>query len=216
MTDQQNLYFLALLTQAYDAPDPKKAIAEALDQICSLRSQPEYQEGYRNFQTFLHEVLTNSDLAPDIAETILHKIEIGDLEDIPEDQIDALLEMVQGEPIPSPEPPDTTSYELTLQNTEGQHWEIQLHPGKPHDLQSINPGEYTLTFANGREIWSNKLEPEQLLWSLAHPAEPLPAAAATQPSDLKPTSTTPLLGGEILLEVFPGIENGTLRLQWNK
>jgi hypothetical protein len=216
MTDQQDLYFLSLLAQAYDAPDPKKAIARALEQIHTLGIQPEYQEGYRNFQAFLHEILTNSGLVADLAEDILHKIETGDLEDIPDDQLNALLEMVQGESIPSLETTDPTLCELTLQATDGQRWEIQLHPGEPHDIQKTTPGEYTLTFADGREIWTGNIEPAHLIWSLAYPGESLPAAAAIQPAELKPTFTTHLLGGEILLETFPGIENGTLRLWWNK
>lgn len=216
MTDQQDLYFLGLLTKAYDSPNPRKAIADALEQIRILGRQPEYQEGYRNYKAFLHEILANSGLATDLAENILHRIETGDFKEISNEQLNALLELVEDETLASPEAPDATLCELTLQTTDGQRLEIQLHPGEPYDLQWVKPGEYTLTFAGGREIWTGKLQPEHLIWSLAYPSEALPAAAAAWPAEITPTYTTSLLSGEILLETFPGIENGSLRLRWNK
>ncbi len=216
MTDQQDLYFLGLLTKAYDSPNPRKAIADALEQIRILGHQPEYQEGYRNYKAFLHEILANSGLATDLAENILHKIETGDFKEISNEQLNALLEIVEDETLASPEAHDAALCELTLQTTEGQRWEIQLHPGEPYELQKMSPGEYTLALSNGREIWTGRIKPEHMIWSLAYPSEALPAAAAAWPAEITPTFTTRLLGGELLLETFPGIEHGSLRLRWNK
>ena len=61
----KNLYFLQIIAEALQAPEPRQEIKKAFEKIKHLGQQPEYHQGYLQFQQFMKQVLkpdTETDL----------------------------------------------------------------------------------------------------------------------------------------------------------
>jgi hypothetical protein len=62
-------------------------------------------------------------------------------------------------------------------------------------------------------LWEGDLSRQELLWAFAYPEKDLPMAAETELSQREPTKTLSLLNGELIIEVFAGLETGEIRLK---
>ncbi len=86
-------------------------------------------------------------------------------------------------------------------------------PEQRRSIVSISPGDYSLMLDTGRLIWEGSLTNRDLIWSEAFPGKPLDLAADTGATQLQPTRQESLLGGELILRVFPGLESGRLEIE---
>jgi len=87
------------------------------------------------------------------------------------------------------------------------------HSKRSGGLVGIASGEHSLSLSTGRVIWQGEIVPKDILWALAFPGRPLEVAAATEPTQPEATRTESLLGGELILRVFPGLESGRLAVE---
>jgi hypothetical protein len=80
-------------------------------------------------------------------------------------------------------------------------------------LPHAAPGQYDLGFDTGRVLWAEQLSDKDLIWSHAYPGRPLLLAARTGDSEREPTRHVSLCDGAIVLSVYPGTEDGILRVE---
>lgn len=91
---------------------------------------------------------------------------------------------------------------------------ISVHPaGLMARLPGIRPGTYTISLSTGRLLWEGALTEADLLWSKAFPGRALSLAADTSGAEQPVTRREALLGNEVQLLVFPGVESGEMGIQ---
>ena len=78
----------------------------------------------------------------------------------------------------------------------------------------IFPGHYHLEIETGQLLWEAELREEDLMWTKAFPDQELALAATTEEVHAEPTRSFSLLDGEIILNVYPGIESGRVKISW--
>jgi len=106
-----------------------------------------------------------------------------------------------------------TVYPITIAlEREGQVQQtaILTNPPSVCRFSGLVPGRYILRLSTGRVLWSDTLEKEDIEWAAAYPGRPLDLAADTDAIGASPTYEIPLLDGEIVIGIFPGLETGTL------
>ena len=190
-----DLYFLRLIQDALDAEDSRTALLEAIERVRHIGLAPEYREGYANFLLFVQTV--EEALAEDggAAATVQYlkalRDETAQFHGTSPLEVEILKD---GKPLGN----------LVCSDQSGQL-----------SLRQITPGLYEVSLSNGRLLWSRELADKDLRWSIAYPQTEYPAAAMTGPAQAKPTISESLLDGSLLLEVLPGIESGTLRIDYH-
>ena len=83
-------------------------------------------------------------------------------------------------------------------------------------MDRIVPGHYELALETGWLIWEAELTVEDLLWTEVHPDEPLAWAASSETRQERPTRTFDLKETGLILNIYPGLEDGRLELSANK
>jgi hypothetical protein len=189
----KNLYFLRLLQEALHAQDPRTALLETFETIRRLGETPEYSEGFANFQLFMKSV-----------EAALER-DSGALDEVTS-YLGALrgeiAEMAKSEPLTI----DITKDDIVICSLPCQI------DAEPLMISKITPGEYQIALSNGRPLWSRHLTASELRWAIVFPQSEYPAAAMTDPAQAKASLAESLLDGSLLIEVFPGIEFGSIRI----
>ena len=229
MTDSKRLYFIPIIARALSSDDPKRAMEEAFSEIRKLGNQPEYEEGLRQFLEFVKSAITPS--AQDSEERIqqiknaIHAL-IYDLAtdtfDGDEKQKDALIKAFRSIPECNVEYERIKEEAQAFQAPETP-MEVEVLKGdriigssaispESTSISSISPGSYKIRFSNGRVLWEGDILREDVIWAFAYPEKDLPMAAETEPSQRKPTRTLHLLNGELIMQVFAGLESGEIRL----
>ena len=189
----RDLYFLRLLQKALQAQDPRTALLEIFETIRRLGETPEYSEGFANFQLFMKA-----------AETTLER-DSGALDEV-NSYLDALrgeiAEMAKSEPL---------TIDITRDDNIIGSFPCRID-AEPLMISRVTPGEYQITLSNGRLLWSRHLAASELRWASVFPQSEYPAAAMTEPAQAKASLEESLLAGSLLIEVFPGIEYGSMRI----
>jgi len=183
-----DLFFVAVITRALEQSDPRTALREAFDRIETMGQQPRYQRGYRQFLQLMGSAgqAQRHDTPEELATEILDAV------DRPQ-SIEILLHRGK-QPVAT-----CTFSESTGAQTVGR----------------ITPGDYTVTLDTGRLLWQGRLAEEDLLWSRAYPKRPLQVAADTGTADQSPTRTIHLLDGTLEVNVYAGLESGTVEIRLN-
>jgi len=226
----QDLYFLPVIVRALEQADHADAIGRAFAEIEELGRQPAYSRGFENFHRFMAEVQRHA------ASDELHQIDVESIRallvELATDTFDgdagerqAVLDLIVSEPQLQ------TEYEqlsatvgsqggeaetviLNLSRNAEPLTRMEFHRERPRaSVGYVLPGDYSLTLETGRVIWEGHLTARDLLWSEAFPERALDLAA-----DIggRPTTTTreeQLLGGELILRVFPGLESGRIEVE---
>ena len=228
MTDNRSLYFIPIIARALESDDPKQAMEAAFDKIHEIGRQPEFKEGLRQFEEFVKIALLAS--YEDSEERIqqirdaIHGL-ILDLAtgvfDGDEKQKETLKTALRSQP--------EWDAEYVRIREESQSFlpiEAPMNvevlksdeiidsfpfPTTSSSIGSIRPGTYTVQLSNGRVLWEGKLTREDVIWTYAFPQKDLPMAAKTEHAAQKPTKTIQLLKGELIMEVFVGLETGAFK-----
>ena len=80
-------------------------------------------------------------------------------------------------------------------------------------VDRVVPGEYTLKLSTGLVVWREVLSEKDLLWASAFSGQELKLAADTTPMLRGFSRRESLLNGEVVLYVFPGVENGAIGIK---
>ena len=233
MIADKKLYFIPVIVRALQSGDPRRALEEAFEEIKELGKEAEYQEGYRQFKEFINTALTPSDEVSDERVQLLNDAIFRLLHDLAtdtfegdEEQKEALLGILRSYPEWDAEYirivkelqalfPTNIQLKVDLLRWDRVIGSFPLSPD-PALIGSVTPGSYTVQFSNGRILWEGELSKEDLLWAYAFPGKDLAMAAETEASRGKPTRIISLLGGEIILSVFAGLESGQIRMEGGK
>ena len=178
-----DLFFIPIISEALQESEPKAAMRDALARLRTLGSDPRYRTGYRQLLRFLGSVVRSFPTdAP-------HKAGAQTPE-----HMDRPLQI-----------------ELTLERDGRLHttWSFE-QPQCAHAVSGLRPADYRLSTDTGRVLWQGTLAPRDLLWADAFPGRGLPLAAQTHAAMAQPTREIELMDGLLALQVYPGIEEGTL------
>ena len=229
MTDSKRLYFIPIIARALSSDDPKRAMEEAFSEIRKLGNQPEYEEGLRQFLEFVKSAITPS--AQDSEERIqqiknaIHAL-IYDLAtdtfDGDEERKDDLIKAFRNIPEWKAEYERIKEEAQAFQAPETP-MEVEVLKGdriigssaistEPTYISPISPGRYTVRFSNGRVLWEGDILGKDVIWAFAYPEKDLPMAAETEPLQREPMRTLYLLNGELIIQIFAGLESGEIRL----
>ena len=233
MTESKQLYFIPIIARALQVDDTKRAMEEAFDEIKDLGKQEEYHEGFQQFLEFINTALKPSeeesekkaqalryaiyrlihDLATDkfkgneeLKETLLNE-----LKDVPEWYTEYERIKKEAETFLAAE----TAIEVEILKGDQKIGSFIDSP-EPAFIHAVTPGKYMIRFSNGRTLWEGDLTKEDLIWAFAFPNRNLSLAAETEDSKKNPTRTISLLDGEIIIQVFAGLETGQISVESGK
>jgi len=233
MIENRDIYFLPLIDNALQKQDPKKGLQEAFEEIETLGRQPEYKRGFRQFQMFMMQVIRNIDARSSLPEDIVPnelirdlqlQVIAGVLEKNRKDE-QACLDLINlrsdwkrefDKLRAEAEKGDPTGRAIKIIiDKDREHFETIRFNRAPcaKTLRNIKPGRYEFRLDTGRVLGEEYLTREDLLLAYAHPARPLRLAADTGDTPERPTQVIELLNGEVIIRVFPEIENGRLELE---
>jgi hypothetical protein len=235
MTENQNLYFIRLLQEAFRNPDRKRAIKAAIDEIESKSKLAEYREGYRNFQAFLRAIDKYASSEPEIAGSLGAEIIESKMIDIltnifqgNEKDKQALMKLIKTDSglLSDYEAlkteiseflPTETLIMIEILKDDRYYASFAYEPStKLISVKGITPGSYTIRLSTGVLLWEGQLQEKELIWTKAFPKEKVKAAAETKAIGQKASHSEPLLNGELTLEIFPGLESGAILLSIRK
>lgn len=225
-----DLYFLPILARALEPPRTRDTLQAAFVEIMRIGRQPDHARGFRQFTRFMAAVgaarrqleqfdrLTEYD---DVTAALLDQPSAG----AEERRIHHAL-LWSGDAWRAYE---ALRAELLAVESRGIRPTIRLireqqvigtvafdDESARASLASIVPGNYELVLDTGRVLWEGILTAQDCQWAVAHPGEPLRLAAETAGTPLTPSREIVLLGGELTLRVFPGIEGGRVELEWRR
>jgi hypothetical protein len=224
-----DLYFIPILADALQKPEPKMGTRQALEKIEKLGRQPEYKLGFLQFQRFMAEVkrswetstLVPKDGTPKVVLDLGLQLASGLLEGDLKETRD-LLDMVTSRPqwknaleklrleISKSDARDRIS-EIVVEKNGERITSISLE-GLPITkvIKNVKSGRYEFRLDTGRVIWEETLTERELIWAYAFPDKDLDLAAATGEAVPHPTREISLWNGEVTIRVFPEIESGHL------
>jgi len=220
------LYFFRILQEALQNPEPGLALSQAFDRIERLGVQEAYRGGLENFQRFMAEVRSCRNLMrTNYARELIVALVTNASEFSTEQRQTALAFLASN-------PEWRSEYEQLLgqfgeRSSQGLSPAIQVYrdgnrvgemtfddPGVSRSLGQITPGLYLLKLSTGLVLWEGQLAGRDLLWVEAFGAQKLELAAETEQVQRQPTGEISLLGGEVILRIFAGIECGDLEIEW--
>ncbi len=180
------LFFVDMIARALRQSDPRTALRDAFGQIETMGQQPRYRRGYGQFLQ------------------LMDSVNQAQQQPTPEQLAAELLNAV-GRPQP---------IEILLHRDDQP---VACCPfSQPTGVQTVGdviPGDYSLTADTGRLLWQGHLAEEELLWSRAFPHRPLQMAADTGDTDQPPTRTIRLLDGTLIVNVYAGLESGSVEIR---
>jgi len=229
--ESKNLYFLKLIQKAYESNDRLSSFKRAFDEIKSKATDQEYEIAFRNFRYFIETVesilMKNADLKESLKYSYFYNLLVDILSDNfvdGKEEKQEILEYFRKDEEFCRIQKDisdatTTSGVFSIEVLrDGKLLESQQCPAdyKPLTISNLTPGEYIIQLSNGRRLWSQELGAEHIIWKSAFPKKEFPAAAMTEPTKSPATLSKSLLNGEMSLDIFPGIESGTMKISLTK
>ena len=227
-----DLYFLPLIADALEQPDPKEALKEAFENIKNLGRQSKFKQGFSQFQRFMNEVKSNWEKQPQtsegmadkLARDLSHQLAAGLLED-DEKEAKSAMDLIALRPDWKQEfeklLAETAGFEAPdsapelIAEKEGERIGSIRFKNQPASktIRNLKPGLYTIKLDTGRILWQDRLTENDLLWFYAFPEQDLDLAADTGEAMPRTTLEIRLLAGEVIIRVFPEIESGRLELE---
>ncbi len=228
----KDLYFLSIIADALRKPDSKAALKTALEEIKFMGSQPEYAQGFRQFQRFMAEVKRSlENRAQSLEDTASGEIRClslliaGDLLGKDSKEGQAVLDLIRLQPHWQEEF-ENLCKETAKGNEVHKVPEIIIErngeridsiPCEPlpvsKEIRNLKPGYYLVKMDTGRVIWEEELTEQELIWAAAFPGQDLDLAADTGEGAARATREINLLGGEVKIRVFPETESGCLEFR---
>ena len=150
---RNDIFFIPIIAQALQQPDPNQAMREAFERIRILGREPQFQQGYKQFLEFM-ESANNSQLENEpeqLGAKILKELDHPETLDIIVEKDDDLV----------------GSFSF---NESGDFTGSQT-------IANITPGQYRITLETGRVLWEGSLDERDVLWTKAWPGEPFKMAA---------------------------------------
>jgi len=230
-TMTEDLRFVPLIEQALRAPDPKAALLKAFAQIKAAGEGTRPTEGPSPFDRFMDAVVrqAQSEQLPvdvdmtDIVRELMVELATNGFEG-DEEERQAALDLIQSRPTWHDEydalvaeargslaQSASASVSLERAGEAISTWPLETVRNGV-SATGITPGTYRLKLDSGRVIWQGDLTEREVVWTRAHPGEPLGVAATRDAKPERPTLEANVLEGELILRVFPRLESGLIEV----
>ena len=219
------LFFIPILARALSDPDVQQALADAFTTIERLQHEEGYQEGYRNFETFVAEVHARQQMVHehDIRMALLIRTAGASAETQQWEQI--LASEIRRSPWLRAENdtlgelfrPLRRVAVLQLLRDGRQIAEVSFEtiPGR-HAIADIRPGRYALRLDTGLILWEGELTAKNLIWGQAFGGRSLELAAEAGEIQHRPPDTIPVSQAGVTLWLLPGLESGSLEIELSR
>jgi hypothetical protein len=162
-----------------------------------LGRRREFLEGYIYFLLFMDEMaaagIAGSDSSAGLLRSLRDRLDNPEAS-IPDDYASLVLEIEGRGPV-----------ELRFQAS-----------GETLSVDDIQAGRHRLSLASGQVLWEAELLQSDVIWACAFPLESLELAADTGEDSDRPTFIRTLLGGEVEIRVFAGLESGRMEITAGK
>ena len=216
------LFFIPILAEALGSPDVRQALEDAFAAIEQRAGEGDYQEGYRNFQTFMLEIEARRQVLQeqDVRMALLMSA------------ADASAATPERETIMGPEirrSPELRAQYDALCEALSPYLRVPvfqlLRDGRPmgpvsfetgagrRAIDDIRPGRYTLQIDTGLVLWEGELTARDLIWTEAFGGRSLELAAESGEIRRRPARTIHVPESGVILRIFPGIESGSLEIE---
>jgi hypothetical protein len=227
-----DMYFIVIIADAFRQANRQAALKEAFEKIKSLGQKDEYKSGYEQFERFMAAVDSHTKknkargLWDNIVKVLITELATDTFEGTDE-QRQKILEIITSNPKWQKEY-ESLANEVQLISVPFEQIEISiLRDEKTINtvqltkkscskvLDKILPGLYKIVLSTGRVLWEGQLCDNELIWSKVFEGKPIKMAADSGSVKAKPTKSINLLAGEISLNIFAGIEAGSLEIKMN-
>ena len=184
-----DLYFILNFIKAFEnIYHTKQSFEKAFEEIEFLGRQEQYKIGYRQFCMFMYHIAF-----------LKRNYSFEQLEQIIPEKFtrpNYLSIIIERNGIPQ----ETLTFNYS---------------GGIHTLKII-PGNYRLILDTGLRIWSARLTEANLIFDRGAGGDTLKVAASTDQRSYDPVKAESLFDDMIRLFIYPGFENGTMKIQVNK
>ena len=224
----EDLYFIPVLDKAFRQANPGVALKDAFDEIKRLGKQEQYREGFVNFVRFMGQICKYQELRKsDSMRQLIAEIATETF-DGTEKEKQAVIKIIMSraefkaecEAICKEAGVDQDKYtDVVIQVFSQKRLIGEKAFTKIPDRKSIKgilPGSYMLRLNIGRVVWQGNLTGKDLIWTEAFGAKRLDLAAETEDIKRIPTRKIVLLGGDVVLRTFAGVESGSIEVELTK
>jgi len=227
------LYFIPIIAKALGQKDTQQSLKQAFEQIKSLGTNPDHENGYGQFQRFMDLVNQHTKKRPDIqlksalVKELIVELATDTFEGSCEDKKKA-LNIVKSNPQWQKEYdkliaeieelsriPKDIEILLSRNNKPFKSIKFADIPGSK-TIDKIAAGLYKVSFASGQMIWEGQLTDQDLVWAMAYPGRPFDMAADTTGQGPQPVKQIDLFEGKIIIQIYPSIEGGSMKITMNK
>lgn len=182
----EDLFFMPLIAEALEQPDPHSALVMAFRRIKTHGTQAQYKRGQRQFLRFMDAVRRSPNA---------DAIEISSEHVIAGWRRQNFLSL---------------SVERDGQAIGRCAFDDRTHSGS---VENILPGSYRLWLDTGLLLWEDQIHERDVLWTRAFPDEPISMAADTGLEAVGPTRAVDLTRAGVLLRIYAGVEAGTMEIE---
>jgi len=228
-----DLYFIEIISKALGSKDTESSLKQAFEEIKSLGAKPGYEQGFEQFQQFMDIVNTHTKkketdtLNADLISELIIDLATDGFEGSDEDKNKA-LRIIKSNPVWRKEYDQLVADMEQLNSRPAGIEVIVSRNDKPFEsitfteipgsktIDRITAGLYNITFASGRTIWKGELTEQAIVWARAYPGRAFDLAADTTGKKPEPTKEISLFDGDVIIQVFPSIESGSMTITINK
>jgi len=191
-----DIYFIKLMAQAFDNVDLKSSLMRTFATIDQYAESPKFKKGYAQYKVFLSAIHDYLEVPyqPDTP---------------PPTEVTEIINTVEKK---AANEKYSTTIDIVLKKDEIFIASVPLVTDKPIHIKKVTPGNYTILLETGRLLWEGQISEKDLIWGLAFPGRLLDLAADTDISISKPSKTIQFLGNFVVIDIFPGIEHGTIKI----
>ena len=222
----REMYFIPIIAHALEQEQVRHALDLAFEDIKMLGQRPECERSYAQFLRFMELVAACRDEEVCAAVRRCMIAWATDAREVAAGEWDAARDVLAARPGWQSEV--DALYAEAQRSEWDARWprlvlaksgrvvraiEISDQPGV-ESVGPIGPGAYVLELETGRGLWEATLRAADLIWSQSSRRGPLNLAADTPGAGVQPTREASLLGGEIILRVFAGVEAGRIEVEW--
>ncbi|MFC1677234.1 hypothetical protein ACFL3G_09255 [Planctomycetota bacterium] len=228
-----DLYFISIIAKALEQKDADQSLKQAFEEIKSLGTKPDYEQGFEQFQQFMNTVNeqvknkgSDNQLRIEIAKELIVELATDTFEGSDEDKKKA-LGIIKSNPQWREEYDKLVDEIEELSQVPAVVEILVLRDNKPFKsitfadipgsktIDRITAGLYNISFASGRAIWKGELTEQAIVWAKAYPGRPFDLAADTTGQEPQPVKEIDLFDGEIIIQIYPSIESGSMKITIN-
>lgn len=227
-----NLYFIPIIAEALQQKDSEESLRQAFEQIKILGQEPQYKQGFRQFEQFMEAVNDQVEkeksgiLRDNIVQELITELATDTFKGS-DDERKKVMSVIQSQPQWQSEydkllteieqfhqRPEGVGISVFRENKLVESLTFSNFPDSK-TIDNIAPGNYNMAFATGRVIWQGRLTEQDLIWTEAFPGQALRLSADTGEPEGEPTQETSIFEGEITLRVYAGPESGRIEITMN-